>query len=151
MELYTESPDGRSMPCQMTQGNPLPGSAKAFTYSTDVASSRPASDYTPRVIGGIPEQAFLWKTPTFCGSARRLSRSEDNQWLHDAIEFLVHSSNALSRARNSKSMGRHPGRIDPPRLKQANKALHTVFVRLCKDRCGDGFFRHAHAPIQARN
>ena len=54
VELYTESPDGRSMPCQMTQGNPLPGSAKAFTYSTDVASSRPASDYTPRVIGCHP-------------------------------------------------------------------------------------------------
>jgi len=55
VELYAESLDG-ALPIrnEMTQGNPLPGSAKAFTFSTEVPGSRSPDDYTPRVISWHP-------------------------------------------------------------------------------------------------
>jgi glycogen phosphorylase len=55
VELYAEAPDG-GLPVvrQMTQGNPLPGSAKAFTYSAEFPSSRSPDDYTPRVTAWHP-------------------------------------------------------------------------------------------------
>jgi len=55
VELYAESPDG-ALPIrqEMTRGNPLPGSAKAFTYSAKVPALRPPADYTPRAIAWHP-------------------------------------------------------------------------------------------------
>ncbi len=51
VELYAESIDGApAIRQEMTRGNPLPGSAKAFVYGAEVAASRPPSDYTPRVV-----------------------------------------------------------------------------------------------------
>lgn len=34
----------------MTQGNPLEGEDNGYGFSVRIASSRPASDYTPRII-----------------------------------------------------------------------------------------------------
>ncbi len=55
VELYADSADGASpIRNEMTRGNPLPGSAKAFAYSAAVPASRSPHDYTPRVTGEHP-------------------------------------------------------------------------------------------------
>ncbi|MGC2278299.1 MAG: hypothetical protein WA571_19950, partial [Candidatus Binatus sp.] len=68
VELYAQSRDGaHPLRYQMTQGNPLPGSAKAFGYSAEVPASRAPDDYTPRVVPWHPaaripleESHILW-------------------------------------------------------------------------------------------
>lgn len=72
VELYAESPDG-ALPSvhQMTQGNPLPGSAKAFTYSAKVPVSRASADYTPRVIAGHPAARIPLEDSHILGSGSR--------------------------------------------------------------------------------
>lgn len=55
VELYAESMDGAlPLRTEMTRGNPLPGSAKAFVYNAEVPASRSPSDYTPRIIPRHP-------------------------------------------------------------------------------------------------
>ena len=55
VELYAQSTDGaHSLRYETTRGNPLPGSAKAFTYSAEVPASRSPDSYTPRVVPRHP-------------------------------------------------------------------------------------------------
>jgi len=55
VELYAEPLDGApAVRQEMTRGNPLPGSTKAFVYGAEVPASRSAADYTPRVIPWHP-------------------------------------------------------------------------------------------------
>lgn len=57
VEIYAEmnTSDGASpYRKRMTRGNPLPGSAGAFMYQAEVSASRPAVDYTPRIIPSHP-------------------------------------------------------------------------------------------------
>ena len=55
VEIYAESIDGApAVRQEMTRGNPLPGSTKAFVYGAEVPASRSPADYTPRVIPWHP-------------------------------------------------------------------------------------------------
>ncbi len=55
VELYAEPQDGGD-PLRKTlrRGDPLAGSANAWSYIGDVAADRPAEDYTPRIIPAHP-------------------------------------------------------------------------------------------------
>ena len=55
VELYAEPLDGApAVRQEMTRGNPLPGSTKAFVYGAEVSASRSPADYTPRVMPWHP-------------------------------------------------------------------------------------------------
>jgi starch phosphorylase len=56
-ELYAEGVDGNSPARhEMTRVRPLAGSAKGYLYRASVSATRPAGDYTPRVV---PQAAGL--------------------------------------------------------------------------------------------
>jgi glycogen phosphorylase len=56
VELYAGTRDAApAILNEMTRGSPLPGSAKAFTYSALAPASRPPGDYTPRVVAWHPD------------------------------------------------------------------------------------------------
>jgi len=56
VELYAQARDGElPMRQPMTRGEALVGSVGGFTYTAQVPSSRPAHDYTPRVIPAFPD------------------------------------------------------------------------------------------------
>jgi glycogen phosphorylase len=51
VELFAEERDGHALARQaMTRGEQLVGSANAFTYAAEIPATRPAADYTPRLI-----------------------------------------------------------------------------------------------------
>ncbi|HEY6420003.1 MAG TPA: alpha-glucan family phosphorylase [Candidatus Binataceae bacterium] len=51
VELYAQARNGEPGVRQpMTRGDPLAGSVNGFTYTARVPSSRPATDYTPRIV-----------------------------------------------------------------------------------------------------
>jgi glycogen phosphorylase len=55
VELYAEALNGEGPVRQvMRRGNPLVGASHGYTYSACVTASRPAQDYTPRVIPSHP-------------------------------------------------------------------------------------------------
>jgi starch phosphorylase len=55
VEVYANSSESQEpFKQEMICGNPLAGSARAFVYSAEVPASRPASDYTPRIIAKRP-------------------------------------------------------------------------------------------------
>jgi len=55
VELYAEPLNSASSVRQeMTRGNPLAGSARAFLYSAQVSASRSSTDYTPRIVPWHP-------------------------------------------------------------------------------------------------
>jgi glycogen phosphorylase len=55
VELFANSTDGTdSSRWEMSRSNQMPGSVKGYIYDGEVAASRPASDYTPRVIPWHP-------------------------------------------------------------------------------------------------
>jgi glycogen phosphorylase len=70
VELYGDHTVNGAAPFrqQMIRGDPIPGSSGAYLYSTSVPASRPASDYTPRVVPHLPgvsvpleEAQILWQ------------------------------------------------------------------------------------------
>jgi glycogen phosphorylase len=71
LELYAEGPDGSGATRQeMTWARALPGAARGGVYNATVADTRPAGDYTVRVIprrtgAGIPLECnrILWQRP----------------------------------------------------------------------------------------
>ncbi len=50
VELYAEGPDGQPFPQAMAQGDKLPDRKGTYVYTAQVSASRPAGDFTPRVI-----------------------------------------------------------------------------------------------------
>ncbi len=55
VELYADPQDGGDAVRQaMTRGQPLVGTANGFVYSARVPATRPASDYTPRIVASKP-------------------------------------------------------------------------------------------------
>ena len=55
VELYADGHDGDAPVRQaMTQGEPLVGATHGYLYSARVPATRPAGDYTPRVIPHLP-------------------------------------------------------------------------------------------------
>ena len=51
VELYAEGQNGNAPVTQpLTRGEHLVGSANGFTYTTVIADTRPAADYTPRLV-----------------------------------------------------------------------------------------------------
>jgi starch phosphorylase len=59
VELYAEAPNGAAPERQvMRRGSPLVGALHGYIYRACVAASRPARDYTPRVIPGHPAAAI---------------------------------------------------------------------------------------------
>jgi glycogen phosphorylase len=69
VELYADAKDGDQPARQVMQrGDPLLGSVGGYTYSASVPATRPASDYTPRLIpfktgASVPLEAnqILWR------------------------------------------------------------------------------------------
>jgi starch phosphorylase len=53
VELYAEGPDGPPFRQSMVQGDKLPDRHGSFVYTAQVAASRPAGDFTPRLIPQI--------------------------------------------------------------------------------------------------
>jgi starch phosphorylase len=54
VEIYAEGPkDGERVQQEMSRGRPLVG-ANGFTYSAQVPSDRPVTDYSPRVVPHFP-------------------------------------------------------------------------------------------------
>ncbi|HUA02188.1 MAG TPA: alpha-glucan family phosphorylase [Candidatus Aquilonibacter sp.] len=55
VELYAEAKDGGAPVLEaMTRGEHLVGSASGFTYTARIAATRPAADYTPRIVPHHP-------------------------------------------------------------------------------------------------
>jgi glycogen phosphorylase len=51
VELYAEGQNGNAAVTQpLTRGEHLVGSANGFTYTTTISDTRPAADYTPRLV-----------------------------------------------------------------------------------------------------
>ena len=51
VELYAEGQNGNAPVTQpLTRGEHLVGSANGFTYTTVISDTRPAADYTPRLV-----------------------------------------------------------------------------------------------------
>jgi len=51
VELYAEGEkDAGPITQTMSRGEPLVGAAKGFTYTAVIPTSRPAGDYTPRLV-----------------------------------------------------------------------------------------------------
>jgi glycogen phosphorylase len=51
VELYAEAKEGEASRCEpATRGEHLAGSASGFTYSARIPATRPAADYTPRLV-----------------------------------------------------------------------------------------------------
>lgn len=69
VELYADAPDGGSSTRQeMARSGELVGAANGYIYSARVPASRPASDYTPRLVpyhqhAAVPLEAshILWQ------------------------------------------------------------------------------------------
>jgi starch phosphorylase len=56
VELYAQPRNGGPAIRQpMTRGDALVGSVNAFVYTAQVPSSRPAADYTPRIVPAFGE------------------------------------------------------------------------------------------------
>jgi starch phosphorylase len=72
VELYADAQDGSEPVRQvMERGEPLVGSANGFVYVASVPATRPASDYTPRVVpykngASVPLEApfIRWRDPS---------------------------------------------------------------------------------------
>jgi starch phosphorylase len=72
VELYADGQNGTEPVRQpMQRGDPLPGSANAFVYVANVPVTRPASDYTARVVpykigAAVPLEApfIRWRDPS---------------------------------------------------------------------------------------
>jgi starch phosphorylase len=64
VELYAEPQDGGQPVRQtMAQGQPLVGAAHGYCYSARVPATRPANDYTPRVIPFKPGASVPLEAP----------------------------------------------------------------------------------------
>ena len=71
VELYAEGKNGAApVRAEMTRGEPLVGAGNAFTYTARIPATRPAADYTPRLIpahagASVPLEApfILWEDP----------------------------------------------------------------------------------------
>ena len=50
VQLYAAKDGGEEEIVEMKRGNPLVGASNAYCYSASVPASRPASDFTPRII-----------------------------------------------------------------------------------------------------
>ncbi|HUA17567.1 MAG TPA: alpha-glucan family phosphorylase [Bryobacteraceae bacterium] len=50
VELYAENGGGRPEVIEMRRGDPLVGASNAHSYCASMAASRPAGDYTPRIV-----------------------------------------------------------------------------------------------------
>ncbi|MDI1290858.1 MAG: DUF3417 domain-containing protein, partial [bacterium] len=50
VELYANGPDSSATHKEMTNGQPPTGPSNARVYTATVPATRPATDYTPRVI-----------------------------------------------------------------------------------------------------
>jgi starch phosphorylase len=69
VELYAEELNGAAPAREeMTRGEPLVGAANGFTYTARIPATRPAADYTPRLIpahqgASVPLEApfILWE------------------------------------------------------------------------------------------
>ena len=56
VELYADAVDGAAPVRQgMTRGRQLVGAANGYMYSAQVSASRPATDYTPRLLPSHPD------------------------------------------------------------------------------------------------
>jgi starch phosphorylase len=56
VELFADAPEGEAAPSRaMTRGRRLDGADGGWEYTASVAASRPASDYTPRLVEHHPE------------------------------------------------------------------------------------------------
>jgi starch phosphorylase len=67
VELYADSPNGAEPVRQtMQRGEPLIGSANAFLYAAQVPATRPASDYTPRVVPYKAGASVPLEAPFIC-------------------------------------------------------------------------------------
>jgi starch phosphorylase len=59
VELYAEAKDGAPAVAQkMNRGERLAGSANGFTYAATIPATRPAADFTPRIVPYHPK-AFV--------------------------------------------------------------------------------------------
>jgi hypothetical protein len=51
IELYAEPQDGEEPVCEpMKQGDAIPGVVNGYFYHTQIAATRPAEDFTPRIM-----------------------------------------------------------------------------------------------------
>jgi starch phosphorylase len=67
VELYADAQDGSDPVRQpMQRGAQLVGSANAFLYAADVPATRPASDYTPRVVPDKNGASVPLEAPFIC-------------------------------------------------------------------------------------
>jgi hypothetical protein len=57
VELYAEGSDGQPFRKSMVQGDKLPDCKDSYAYTVQVAASRPAGDFTPRLIAKIAGDA----------------------------------------------------------------------------------------------
>jgi len=67
VELYTEGQDGGApVRHAMERGERLVGSLNGFLYAAHIPSTRPAADYTPRVIPAHPQAFVPLEAPFIC-------------------------------------------------------------------------------------
>jgi starch phosphorylase len=58
VELYANPEGGAPFRHEMAQGDPAPGGPGGHLYHASVSAHRPATDYTPRVLGNFPSAAI---------------------------------------------------------------------------------------------
>jgi glycogen phosphorylase len=64
VELYADPPDGdRPIVEKMTHARPLVGIVGGHVYRAAIAATRPASDYTPRIVPSFPDVSVPLETP----------------------------------------------------------------------------------------
>jgi starch phosphorylase len=60
--LYADGPDGQPFRQSMVQGNKLPDRQGSYVYTARIATSRPAGDFTPRLIPQVSGVAVPLET-----------------------------------------------------------------------------------------
>jgi starch phosphorylase len=77
VELYTEGQDGGApVRHAMERGERLVGSLNGFLYAAHIPSTRPAADYTPRVIPAHPQAFVPLEAPFICWNEAPSWRAE---------------------------------------------------------------------------
>jgi starch phosphorylase len=67
VELYADPTDGEEpLRTEMERGDTIPGAINGYVYNARIPTSRPAEDFTPRVVPSHPEARVPTEAPLIC-------------------------------------------------------------------------------------